>query len=391
MAAVRKRTWKTLHGKERSAWCVDFVDANGRRARRHYATKREADAFRSEIEGQLRAGTFRPDAAKVTVREACETYLEHVEGRMKRGERFTRHHLKVTEGHIRNYICPDPNRHADMTRWPRVRDFDDGIGAVKLGRLTASKVSDLRDRLRGADVSVPTTRKILSTLHCVLEHAIRCDLVAVNAARGIKVIGRRDEGSKKIVPPSKDAMRRLIEVADPDLRVKLVVASTTGVRAGEFHALRWRHLDLVGGQMTIETRVDAYGGEDVTKTTAGMRTVPLGAAVANALKEWKIRTRHSKPDDLVFPNRAGGFTCHANLIKRSFRPACEKAGVGHIGWHSLRHFAVSCWIGAGLSPKTVQTFAGHSSLQVTMDRYGHLFPDDSHRSAMDAIAAGLLL
>ena len=42
-------------------------------------------------------------------------------------------------------------------------------------------------------------------------------------------------------------------------------------------------------------------------------------------------------------------------------------------WHALRHFAISCWIEADMKPKTVQTFAGHSSLQVTMDRYGHLF------------------
>jgi integrase len=53
----------------------------------------------------------------------------------------------------------------------------------------------------------------------------------------------------------------------------------------------------------------------------------------------------------------------------------------------LRHVAVSCWIERGLSPKTVQTFAGHSSLQVTMDRYGHLFKSENHRQAMDAIAA----
>jgi integrase len=58
-------------------------------------------------------------------------------------------------------------------------------------------------------------------------------------------------------------------------------------------------------------------------------------------------------------------------------------------WHALRHFAVSCWIDAGLSPNTVQTFAGHSSLQVTMDRYGHLFKSDDHKKAMDEIAADM--
>ena len=45
-----------------------------------------------------------------------------------------------------------------------------------------------------------------------------------------------------------------------------------------------------------------------------------------------------------------------------------------------------CWIEAGLPPKTAQTFAGHSSLQVTMDRYGHLFRSDNHGGVMDAIA-----
>jgi integrase len=43
----------------------------------------------------------------------------------------------------------------------------------------------------------------------------------------------------------------------------------------------------------------------------------------------------------------------------------------------------------GQSPKTVQTFAGHSSLQVRMDRYGHLFESNDHNKAMDAIAADM--
>jgi len=42
-----------------------------------------------------------------------------------------------------------------------------------------------------------------------------------------------------------------------------------------------------------------------------------------------------------------------------------------------------------MSPKTVQTFAGHASLQITMDRYGHLFPSEDHKKAMDQIAKGL--
>jgi integrase len=315
---------------------------------------------------------------------------------------MTRHNLNTMEGHIRNYICPDPERHGDGKRPSRLIKFDAGIGATKLSQLTTRGVNDFRDRLRDAGVSVVTARKILGTLQLLLQHAIDRDMIAVNVARGVKVIGRRDEGARKIVPPTKEAMRALLAVADQDFRVTLAFASSTGVRAGELHALRWRHFDFANGEVTIETRVDAYGEEDVTKTAAGMRTIPLAQPLVVMLKEWKLRTKRKKLDDLVFPNKRGWYTGHDNMIKRKFLPLFDLLAEKHrldptqhpepparFNWHALRHFAVSCWIEAGLSPKTVQTFAGHSSLQVTMDRYGHLFKSDDHRKAMDAIAKNL--
>jgi integrase len=402
VAAIRKRSWKTAKGETRIAWAVDFIDASGNRQRRQLESRGAADAFRVEIEGQLRTGTFRADAAKVTVKQAADLFLEHCEARMKRRERMTRHNYETYEGHVRNYICPDPERHAKGKRPKRLVRFTEGIAAVKLGRLTARGVGDFRDRLRDAGVSVPTTRKVLGTLKVMLEYAISRDLLAVNVARKIKVISRRDEGSKKIVPPSKEAMRRLIEAADEDFRVKLVFASATGVRAGELHALRWHHIDFDQGEVKIEARVDAYGEEDVTKTAAGMRTVPLAAPVVTALKEWKLRAKRKKAADLVFPSKRGWYMGHDNMVKRKFLPLFDTLADRHaedpdnhpepparFNWHALRHFAISCWIEAGLNPKTVQTFAGHSSLQVTMDRYGHLFKSEDHQRAMDEIARGL--
>jgi Phage integrase family len=130
-------------------------------------------------------------------------------------------------------------------------------------------------------------------------------------------------------------------------------------------------------------RVDAYGEEGPPKSVAGIRTVPLSAQLVGALREWKLRSEYSRPNDLIFANRSGGYVGYDNLIKRRWRAP--------FNWHGLRHFAVSAWIEAGLTPKTVQTFAGHASMQVTMDRYGHLFPSDDHKRAMDHIANGLFV
>src|SRR5689334_12613174 len=148
MASIRKRSWKTASGELRTAWAVDFTDQAGTRQRKQFGRKRDADASRVELEGHLRSGTFRPDAAKITVKDVCDSYLDHCRGRMERGERMTRHNLAVYDGHVFNYICPDPDRQKDRKRNPRMKVFTGGIGDVKLGLLTVRAVNDFRGRLR---------------------------------------------------------------------------------------------------------------------------------------------------------------------------------------------------------------------------------------------------
>ena len=386
MASVRRRTWKTASGEAKAAWVVDYTDSRGDRQRKHFLNKKAADTFRIHIEGQMQAGTYRPNADKVTVKEVCENFLQHCAGRNERDERMTRKMLTVYKGHVNNHIF----------------DADHGLGSRKLSQLTARSVGDFRDRLRSVGVTVPTARKILATLHCALEYAISQDWVATNAAHGIRVIGPRDEGSKKITPPPKKDVRTMLDAADEDFHLMLLFAASTGARAGEQWATRWRDVDLDNGKLNISRRVDAYGEEGAPKSAAGVRTVPLSNQLVAMLKAWKLKSKFKRPDDLIFPNSEGNHIGHDNLIKRRFRPLFDTLAAAHkndptnfsppprrFNWHALRHFAVSCWIEAGMTPKTVQTFAGHASLQVTMDRYGHLFPSEDHKKAMDQIAKGL--
>jgi hypothetical protein len=169
MASVRKRTWMAPSGETKTAWMVDYSDRRGNRLREHFPSKKAADAFRINVEGQIQNGIYRPDASKLTVAQICESFLKHCEGRHQRDERMTRKMLVVYRGHVSNHILHPEH----------------GIGAWKLSQLTARAVGEFRDRLRTAGVSVATTRKILSTLHGVFEYAISQDWVATNAARGV--------------------------------------------------------------------------------------------------------------------------------------------------------------------------------------------------------------
>ena len=386
MASIRRRTWKTASGETKAAWVVGYTDSRGDRQRKHCLSKKAADAFRIQIEGQMQAGTYRPNADKVTLKEVCESFIEHCAGRNQRDERMTRKMLVVYKGHVRNYIL-----HSDH-----------GLGSRKLSQLTARSVGEFRDLLRSKGVTVPTARKIRATLHGALAYAISQDWVATNAAHGTRVIGPRDEGSKKIIPPSKTDMGTVLSAADADFRIKLTFAASTGVRAGEQWAIRWRDIDLESGQIHIGRRVDAYREEGAPKSAAGVRTVPISSQLTAMLKAWKLKSKFKTLDDLIFPNEEGNHISHDNLVKRHFYPLFDSLRAAHqeapirfpapprrFNWHALRHFAVSSWIEAGFAPKTVQTFAGHASLQVTMDRYGHLFPSEDHKKAMDQIAKGL--
>ncbi|TIV49109.1 MAG: site-specific integrase, partial [Mesorhizobium sp.] len=176
---------------------------------------------------------------------------------------------------------------------------------------------------------------------------------------------------------------RAAELNDIELRVKF--AASTGLRASEQWALRWRDLDIKKRTVTVETRVDAFGDFDTTKSDAGKRTVPLSKALTDELADRRKKTK-AGDDDFVFPDSAGGFTRHTLFVKRRWYPLVAKAEVKDIGWHALRHFAVSTWIEAGLQPKAVQTLAGHATYAITMNRYGHLFPSETHADAMDKIA-----
>jgi hypothetical protein len=72
----------------------------------------------------------------------------------------------------------------------------------------------------------------------------------------------------------------------------------------------------------------------------------------------------------------------AGLVAGIFKPAAAQAGLPHrLRFHDLRHTCASLPIAQGASVKAVQAQLGHASAAVTLDRYGHLFPDELQKLA----------
>ncbi|MBC7542219.1 MAG: site-specific integrase [Candidatus Sericytochromatia bacterium] len=78
--------------------------------------------------------------------------------------------------------------------------------------------------------------------------------------------------------------------------------------------------------------------------------------------------------EFVFSDTRGGLLRKSNLVRRSFQPLLEKAGLPRFRFHDLRHTHASFLLREGTSPKVVQEFLGHSRIDLTMDVYSHTLP-----------------
>jgi hypothetical protein len=95
-----------------------------------------------------------------------------------------------------------------------------------------------------------------------------------------------------------------------------------------------------------------------------------------------------RPGTFVFTGRAGGLLRNSNFRQRVWQPAVQGLGwPSDLRIHDLRHTCAALLIAQGAHPKAIQAQLGHSSIQVTLDLYGHLFPDDMDRLASQLDAA----
>jgi len=152
--------------------------------------------------------------------------------------------------------------------------------------------------------------------------------------------------------------------------------------------LRVARLDLLrGGVEVAEILVDVRGHLmfGPPKTKAAHRSVPIPRVVVDALQE---HTAGLDSSELVFRAPEGGPVRASSFRRRVWVPAVERAGLDPLRIHDLRHTAVSFWMAAGASPNEIARRAGHTSVAVVLDRYGHdqLGRQQGVTDALDAMA-----
>jgi integrase len=256
-------------------------------------------------------------------------------------------------------------------------------------------------------------RKVRGSLGAILADAQERGLVGQNVVRALRARRRRGKESRAdkrmkgklkvgVDIPTPDEIRAIVNVLEGRWRPLLLTAIFAGLRGSELRGLRWADVDLKHGEICVLQRADRYDAIGRPKSEAGERSIPLPPMLITTLREHRL----AQPPgalDLVFANGAGRVESHANIINRGLIPVQIAAGVTdraldsngkpkldedgrpvmvarYTGLHALRHFYASWCInrrvdgGLELPLKVVQARLGHSSITMTADCYGHLFP-----------------
>ena len=160
-----------------------------------------------------------------------------------------------------------------------------------------------------------------------------------------------------------------------------LVLGLTGLRFGELRGLRVADLlEVPYPALRVSRSVPAStgGGRPIVRErtkTGRARVVPLAEVLVPVVRQWSA---DKQPSDLLFTAPQGGWVSLSNW-RRSVRWPQTSRGRRP---HDLRHTAATAWLAAGVDVKTVQTWLGHASGELTLNLYGHHLGTDADRAGI---------
>jgi len=337
---------------------------------RTFRTKREAEDWLVQQQAAIIDGTHvSPRAAGRPFAEVVEAWRESWPGRLE-----PRTQLRYDQA-LRVHLLPE-------------------LGGRKVGEITHETVQrHVNGLVRRGDLAPGTVRNVYAVLRTAMAYAVRMGLTRNNPCTSIDLPRPRRQ---EMLFLTADEVWAVAETIDPYYRVLAYVAAYTGLRAGELGALRREDIDLLRGTLTVRRALKDVNGQLVfgeTKTHAH-RTITLPRFLREMLSVHLTcpSPGGSGPEALVFTGKNGAPLRHNLLYNRYFKRAVRESlppAKHRLRFHDLRHTCAALLIQQGAHPKLISARLGHSSVQITLDRYGHLFPsiEEALADALDAAFA----
>lgn len=288
------------------------------------------------------------------------------------------------------------------------------LGNFQLGSITQYQIKKLIKELKSSGYQYETCNKVKILLVDIFNKAMINEYVRNNPAKGISL--KRDE-EKNVRVLSQDEQTVFFDCCKGTFYDNLfVTAVSTGMRIGELAALRWTDVDWDSRVIHI-TRTLVYQKYESDsqkeyhfekpKTRTSLRDIPINRQCEIALKKQFIQKSvvatkqpitkkiDDKYADLLFTSKFNT-PLNSQVVCQAINKIIEEVNltkdyldeIEPFSAHCFRHtFATRCFE-AGIAPKTVQAYLGHSSLQMTMDLYTSVMPKQME-TEMDKVSKEL--
>ena len=285
------------------------------------------------------------------------------------------------------------------------------LGNFKLTDITQYQIKKLIKELQKKGYHYETCNKVRVLMIDIFNKAIINEYVRKNPAKGISL--KRDEDVDRRVL-SQEEQTIFFDCSKGTFYDNLfVTAVSTGMRIGELAALRWKDIDwnnkvihitrtLVYQKYENDTHKEFHFEKPKTKTSN--RDIPINRQCEIALKKQFLQksvmstkqpiTKNIGKDylDLLFTTKFNT-PLNSQIVCDAIKKIIDEINLTRdyvdemelFSAHCFRHtFATRCFE-AGIQPKTVQTYLGHATLQMTMDLYTSVMPKQLNKE-MDRIS-----
>jgi integrase len=242
--------------------------------------------------------------------------------------------------------------------------------------------ADRKDGKAGDGLSPKSVLHCHSILRAALGTAVRQGVLARNPCDSVDPPRQRKPETLVLTV---DQINRLLDAArDTRACPAILLAVTVALRRGEALALRWVDVDFDTGAIVIRRATEQTKGRLVFKEPKSGRSRRIHAPrlLLDELRRHKARQAEQRlrfgPDwqdhALVCAN-ADGTPCSPTAITQEFCKLVRRLeGFPPIRFHDLRHSCATLLLSRGVPVKVVSEILGHSTAQITLDRYGHLLP-----------------
>ena len=309
----------------------------------------------------------------------AQRFLAEMETEKARGNWIDPKHATIPLAHWADEFLSLARRLSPSTQETYRRDLTKYVlptlGAYRLGAIPPDEIENwLNDEIE-AGIAPSSVHRHYRTLRRMLQVAVDKQKILSNPCD--RVEPPRVPKREMVFLDWKQAVD-LAEAHTDRYRALIYLAVDSGMRWSELIGLRRSKLDVRARKVRVtEQLIHLETGEWLrkeTKTPASVRSITISSVTAEIMAHHLERYAAPGPDGLVFPNRAGNPIAAASFWNNHFGPAQRASGVS-CRFHDLRHSSVALAIAGGAHPKAIQARMGHSSINVTLDRYGHLFPE----------------